>query len=139
MTDYLVLFAVAFAAASILPFYSEILLASLLLDGLDPLALWTVASAGNTLGALFNYGLARYFLHFQDRRWFPVKPKQLHKAQNWFNRFGQWSLLFAWAPIGGDALTFVGGLMKVPLGRFLALVGIGKAARYAVFIWLLLP
>jgi membrane protein YqaA with SNARE-associated domain len=138
MLSYLSLFWVAFLAASLLPFYSEVLLAALVLEGLNPFALWAWATAGNTLGALLNYVLARYFLHFQGRRWFPVKTEQLEKAQAWFNRYGVWVLLLAWAPVGGDALTFVGGLMRVRLGLFLLLVGAGKAARYAVFIYLLL-
>ena len=42
-----------------------------------------------------------------------------------------WSLLFAWLPIVGDPLTVVAGALRVPFVRFLALVAIGKAARYA--------
>ena len=135
MTAYLTLFGIAFAAASFLPFYSELYLAALLSQDYNPLSLWLYATAGNTLGALVNYGLAHYALHFQDRRWFPVKPHQLESSQRWFNRFGKWSLLMAWAPVGGDALTFIAGLMRVNIGLFLLLVGIGKGARYAVFIW----
>ena len=137
MTAYATLFAIAFAAASFLPFYSEVYLAALVAADYDPYALWLVATAGNTLGAFLNYLLARYALRFRDRRWFPIKQNQLQSAQRWYDRFGKWSLLLAWAPIGGDALTFIAGLMKLNIGLFFLLVGVGKGARYALLIWTL--
>lgn len=136
MTTYVGLFFTAFLAATLLPAYSEVLFAGLLLQGYDPLALWVWASAGNTLGSVLNWTLARFFLHFEDRRWFPFKRSNLGRAQAWFQRYGVWSLLMAWAPIGGDALTFVAGLMRVRLWLFVLLVGIGKATRYAVVLWI---
>jgi membrane protein YqaA with SNARE-associated domain len=51
MTAYLLLFASAFLAATILPFSSEVVLFSLLRDGGDPVALVVVATLGNTLSA----------------------------------------------------------------------------------------
>ncbi|WP_373286209.1 YqaA family protein [Oceanisphaera marina] len=100
------------------------------------LLLWLLASIGNTLGAIVNWWLGKYLLHYRHKRWFPIKEKQLVKAQAGFQRFGVWSLLLSWAPIGGDALTFIAGIMKVQLLPFTLLVFIGKAARYAVVIWL---
>ena len=49
-----------------------------------------------------------------------------------FQRYGTWSLLLSWLPIVGDPLTFIAGVLRVPLLTFLVLVTIGKAARYAV-------
>jgi len=48
-----------------------------------------------------------------------------------------WSLLMAWAPIGGDALTFIAGMMRVRFPVFVLLTGLGKGARYAVVLGLL--
>ncbi|MFC6670074.1 YqaA family protein [Marinobacterium aestuariivivens] len=135
MLEYLLLFGGAFAAATILPFYSEVYLAALLLDQPEQWPwLWLVATLGNTGGSVLNWWLGRYLLHYQDRRWFPAKKTDLERAQRWFQHFGVWSLLFAWLPIGGDALTFIGGLMKVRLDLFVALVAIGKGVRYLVVI-----
>ena len=119
MTDYLLLCAVAFGAATLLPFYSEILLVAQLRDGLDPLLLWWI---GLRLG------------DYSERRWFTSRKADIERAQNWFNRYGKWSLLMTWLPIGGDALTVVGGLMKVPASTFFILVATGKGLRYAVVI-----
>lgn len=135
MTAYLGLFASAFLAATLLPMSSEAVLAALTAaSGQEVLVLWLVASVGNTLGALVNWVLGRFCLRWQDRRWFPVKPKELDKAGAWFRRYGAWSLLFAWLPVVGDPLTFVGGILRVNVWAFLLLVGAGKAARYAVVI-----
>lgn len=136
MTSYLFLFGSAFLAATILPFYSEVILFAMLRDGGDPMALVVVATLGNTLGAVVNWLLGRYLLHFQDRRWFYFNRTQVARAQNWFQRYGFWSLLMAWAPVGGDALTLVAGFMKVRLGLFLALVATGKALRYVSVAYL---
>ena len=131
------LFASAFLAATILPFSSEAVLVALTVtDGADVLLLWAVASAGNVLGSVVNWLLGRFCLHWRDRRWFPVKPPELDRAQRWFARYGQWSLLFAWVPIVGDPLTVAAGLMRVRLAWFLLLVTIGKAGRYAAVILL---
>lgn len=136
ITALALLFASAFGAATLLPFYSEITLLVFLEAGHAPFLLWLSASLGNTLGAAVNWAMANYLLHYQDRRWFPFKADKLGRAQQWFQRYGVWSLLMAWLPIGGDALTFIAGLMRVPFPLFLLLTFIGKAARYAVVIYL---
>lgn len=136
ITSYLLLFASAFLAATILPFYSEVILFALLREGGDPFSLLVVATLGNTLGAVVNWFLGLYLLHFQDRRWFYFSKAQIEKAQRWYQRYGFWSLLFAWLPIGGDALTLIAGIMRVRLWLFLVLVGSGKALRYIMVFYL---
>lgn len=111
--------------------------AGLLAAGYEPGALWVWATAGNTLGAVVNWVLGRYLLHYQDRRWFPFRPDTLGRVQRWFARYGVWSLLFAWAPVVGDALTFVAGLLKVRFSLFLLLTTLGKGGRYAILLGLL--
>ena len=54
IVSYLLLFGSAFLAATIFPFYSEVLLFALLRDGGDPLALVVVATAGTTLTMEFQ-------------------------------------------------------------------------------------
>ncbi|MCH8836080.1 MAG: DedA family protein [Proteobacteria bacterium] len=135
MEGYLGLFFSALLAATILPFSSEAVLAALYaVDRYDAVLLWLVASVGNTLGGLVNWVLGRFCLHWRDRRWFPVTLESLRRAQQWFGRYGTWSLLFAWLPVVGDPLTFAAGVMRVNVWVFLVLVGIGKAARYALVL-----
>ncbi|MEX1033683.1 MAG: YqaA family protein [Cellvibrionaceae bacterium] len=134
MEAYFSLFGIAFLAATILPAYSEVLFAGLVTQGYDPLLLWLFATAGNTLGSAVNWLLGRYLLHFQDRRWFPFRQDSLGRSQRWFQKYGVWSLLMAWAPIGGDALTFIAGIMRVNFFLFFLLTGIGKGLRYAFLL-----
>ena len=136
ISSYLLLFGASFLAATILPFYSEVFLFALLRDGGDPATLLLIATLGNTLGAVVNWALGRYLLHFQDRRWFYFSKEQIAKAQHWFKKYGFWSLLLAWMPFGGDALTLIAGIMRTPLWLFLLLVGTGKGLRYLSVVYL---
>jgi membrane protein YqaA with SNARE-associated domain len=127
------LFAVAFIAATILPAQSETALVGLLVAGMQsPVLLVAVASLGNVLGAVVNWSLGRGVERFRDRRWFPVGPTALGRATGWYRRWGRWSLLLSWAPIGGDALTVAAGILREPLWSFLVLVTIAKTGRYIV-------
>ena len=128
---YVGLFAAAFLAATILPAQSEALLVGLLLAGEQPAVLLiTVASAGNVLGSAMNWLLGRGIERFSDRRWFPVKATALERANNWYRRWGKWSLLLSWAPIIGDPLTVAAGVLREPFPIFLLLVTVAKAGRY---------
>lgn len=133
---YLSLFFTAFIAATLFPLSSEALLAALIYQKYSLLLLWLAATAGNSLGSCVNWYLGRQCLRWQDKRWFPVTPLQLTRAQQRFQRYGPFSLLFAWVPVIGDPLTFVAGIMRVPFTQFVVLVLLGKAVRYAVVIWL---
>ena len=136
MEAYLTVFSVAFLAATVLPGYSEFALAGLQAAGYPAAALWLWATAGNTLGSVVNWILGRFVLRFEGSRWFPFRLDQLERSQAWFQRYGVYSLLLAWAPVGGDALTFVAGVMRVPILPFLLLVAAGKGARYALVLGL---
>ncbi|TCS64996.1 YqaA family protein [Varunaivibrio sulfuroxidans] len=137
MIDYGGLFLAAFLAATLVPFSSEAILAAMFAAGrYDPLWLWAVASTANILGALVNWGLGRYLIRFQDRRWFPFKARERIKAERWFARYGVWSLLLSWVPVTGDPITFAAGLLRVELWRFMILVTLAKAGRYAVVLFI---
>jgi membrane protein YqaA with SNARE-associated domain len=70
---------------------------------------------GNTLGAVINWSIGRWLVHYADRPWFPASPKRVEQASRWFRRYGTWSLLFSWVPIVGDPLTVIAGSSRVPL------------------------
>jgi membrane protein YqaA with SNARE-associated domain len=136
MTDlaaYAGLFAVAFVAATILPAHSEVALVGLLMTGnFSPWLLVAVASVGNILGSCVNWLLGGFAERFRDRKWFPVSPKALDKAQGWYRRYGRWSLLLSWAPVIGDPLTVAAGFLREPFWSFLILVAIAKTVRYVL-------
>ena len=126
------LFGIAFMAATIFPAQSEAALVGLQLAGYPVVLLVIVASVGNTLGAVVNWALGRGVERFRHRRWFPVSEASLDRASGWYRRWGRWSLLLSWAPLGGDALTVAAGVLREPFWSFLLLVAIAKTGRYIV-------
>lgn len=135
---YLSLFGISFLAATVLPFSSELTLTGLISTSkYNNLLLLIVASLGNILGSVVNWILGLYSRKLQTKKWFPFKEHQIVKSSHWFNRFGKWSLLFAWVPIVGDPLTVVAGLMRVKFLDFIILVAIGKITRYFLIYYFL--
>jgi len=132
VTGLVGLFAAAFLAATVLPAQSELVFVALQAQGLHSVwLLLVVATVGNTLGACVTYAMGRGVERFRGRRWFPATPAQLDRAQGWYRRWGAASLLLSWAP-GGDLLTLMAGVMRLPFGLFLALTLLAKGGRYAV-------
>jgi membrane protein YqaA with SNARE-associated domain len=135
---YLSLFSISFLAATILPLSSELMLAGLIAtSNYDNLLLLIVASFGNVLGSITNWILGFYSRNLTIKKWVPFKGKQIENSSRWFNKFGKWSLLFAWVPIIGDPLTLVAGLLRVKFIEFLILVTIGKVSRYFLIYYLI--
>jgi len=132
---YLSLFLSSFIAATLIPAFSEAgFAAALTLSEANPALLFLAVTSGNTLGACVNWWLGARLHQFRTKRWFPFNAKTIEAASARFQRYGRWSLLFAWLPIVGDPLTFAAGLLKTPFKPFLLFVAIGKAARYGA-IW----
>lgn len=128
---YAGLFFSALVAATLLPMQSEAVLVGLLLTERYPVAaLLLVATLGNVLGAVLNWLLGRYIERLRHKRWFPVSEARLDQAQRAYWRFGRWSLLLSWAPVIGDPLTVMAGVLREPFWRFLLLVSLAKAGRY---------
>lgn len=139
MTAYLSLFFLSFLAATLIPTSSELTLAALLsTNNYNSLGLLATASFGNILGSVVNWLLGFYLLKHINKKWFPFNEKQVVSASKWFNKFGVWSLLFAWLPIIGDPLTFIAGILRIRFLLFLVLVAIGKIARYYFIYYLVL-
>ena len=129
---YAGLFAGAFVAATFLPFSSEAAVVGMLLGGHSVWLVLAVASAGNVLGSCANWVLGRFIEHYRHKPWFPVSDRALERAQGWYAHYGRWSLLLAWAPVVGDPLTMMAGVLREPFPTFLLLVTIAKVGRYAV-------
>lgn len=130
------LFLVALASATLLPGGSEVWLARLWCLGEPAVLLWVVATAGNTLGSLVNVAMGRYARQFQHRRWFPASPKSLARAERWYHKLGEASLLLSWVPVIGDPLTVLAGLFRLPWWRALLWIVVAKGVRYAVVLGL---
>jgi len=131
------MFAAAFLAATILPLGSELVLSGLLIAGQPVIPLVLIATVGNTLGSLSNYGLGYWANKKLIKKFLGITDEELQSAESRFQKYGLASLCFAWVPIIGDPLTIIAGILRVPLKWFVLLVGIGKFLRYSVLAYLL--
>lgn len=117
------LFFSSFFAATILPGGSEAVLLAVL--KLHPDLFWPallLATLGNTLGGMVSFGMG----------WLLPQTQQLKHVEK-VRRYGTPALLFAWAPLLGDALCVAAGWLRLnPLHAALFMAA-GKFARY----WLL--
>jgi membrane protein YqaA with SNARE-associated domain len=125
------LFLAAFVAASLLPAQSEGLLAYYIITSdLHWAALIAVATLGNVLGSLLNYAFGLGLSSVKSFEWLRPKEEQMLRARNFYQRYGRWSLLLSWVPVIGDPLTFIAGVMREKLWRFLWIVTLAKSLRY---------
>lgn len=133
--SYFILFISAFASATLLPMQSEALLFTFLIT--EKYTIWVLlfyASLGNILGSCVNWWLGVRIEQYKHKKWFPVSEEKLLKAQQFYQRYGSWSLLLSWVPIIGDPITLVAGLLKERFLKFLLFVSIAKIGRY-LFIY----
>ena len=133
--SYLILFAVAFAAATILPLSSEATLYYYLSDGGNPWFLLLAAGSGNTLGSLLNYWIGRKGTDWLLERG-KISPGRLRRSEAFFDRWGGWSLWLSWVPVIGDPLTLVAGVLHYDWRKFLLIVALAKFGRYGVILFL---
>jgi membrane protein YqaA with SNARE-associated domain len=128
MVELLGLFAVSFAAATLLPMPSEAALYGYLMLHPDD-AVLAVASAtlGNTAGGMTTYLLGRLL---------PQKTKFNERALRWIRRRGAAATFFAWLPVIGDALSAAAGWLRIKWWAALAFMAAGRLARYVAVVFL---
>ena len=126
------MFCSAFLAATLLPLGSEAVLAWLLLHQGSPPAVVGIATLGNVLGSVVNYGMGYYGSQWFTEKVSRISAEDLNRARERFKSWGVGSLLLAWMPVIGDPITVAAGILKVNFGVFLGLVTLGKLARYVV-------
>ncbi len=124
------LFVSAFISSTIAPGGSEAVLAYLVNSQQHSVSqLVTIASIGNTLGALTTWWLGRWTANR-----YPAAEtnlaKQHQKSLNTVRRWGSWALLFSWLPLVGDGLCFAGGWLRLSMLSSLLAIFLGKVLRY---------
>jgi membrane protein YqaA with SNARE-associated domain len=127
----------AFLAATLVPFSSEIAVVAALQFGFPAPKVLLWASLGNSLGALSNYGLGRLLtpatlLRLEQQAWGQA-------AYTWAQRYGGWSLAASWMPLLGDPLMLLSGVLRLPL-PYVIFLGLGtRVARYALLVSFFAP
>jgi membrane protein YqaA with SNARE-associated domain len=113
------LFAMSFAAATLVPLPSEAALFAYIHMYPDRAALAVaIATAGNTAGGMTSYAIGR------------LVPQKELKYLDAVKRHGAPALLLAWLPIVGDALCVAAGWLRIHWAAALGFMAIGRLARY---------
>ena len=135
---YLALFLLSFLASTLVPLGSEWLLAVLLINGFDPSMVVSIATLGNSCGALTTYAVGLWGAPFLVQRVLRISQESQQRSERYFARYGSWLLLFSWVPVFGDPLCLVSGILRTGFWRFVLLVSVGKFIRYLVVARLVL-
>jgi len=130
------LFLSAFVSSTLFPGGSEVALGVLAAQREQaPWLLLTIATTGNTLGAvttwLLGYLLARRLS--PDARLSDRQRRAVEHARKW----GSPILLLSWLPVVGDPLCFAAGYLRLSFLASLLFIALGKAARYAAILLVL--
>ena len=133
---YFGLFLGSFLAATIVPFSSDILIIGVLLSGGNPWCSFACATLGNWLGGMTSYGLGWLGKWKWLEKWFKVKQQTLEKQKSKIDRFGAGLAFFSWLPIVGDLFAIALGFYRVKFWKCTVYMLIGKAARFAAWVWL---
>jgi membrane protein YqaA with SNARE-associated domain len=123
MAELATLFALSFAAATLVPLPSEASLFAYVHLYPERAALAVlVATLGNTMGGMTSYGLGRLL---------PQKKPDT-RVIDWMQRYGAAATILAWLPVIGDALCVAAGWLRMNWLAVLAFMAAGRLARYIV-------
>lgn len=128
------LFMSAFISSTLAPGGSEFVLAGLAAGTeIPPFWLVSVATIGNTLGALTTWGLG--FLAAKGYSAERLSGRKDPRAIRWIRRWGTPVLVLSWLPVIGDALCLAAGWLRLPFFGSLVAITTGKALRYIAVVF----
>ena len=127
--EFIYLFLISFAAATIFPLGSEGLLLYDISIGLNIYLIVIFATLGNVLGSILNYWIGYKGEEYLENKK-TIKKEKIIKIKSYFDKYGGYSLLLSWVPIIGDPITVVAGVLKYNFKKFILIVLIAKFGRY---------
>lgn len=128
------MFIAAFLAGSVVPFSSEFVMLGLLAAGASPTGILICATVGNTLGGMFNYGIASLGKEEWITRFIKVKPEKLERGLRQVRQYGAWMGLLSWVPVLGEVVCVALGFMHVNVWKSMATITLGKYLRYQILL-----
>lgn len=97
------------------------------------------ATLGSLVGALILYAIGLYGGRPLTLRWgkvLRVSAKDLDRAEDWFDRWGDWVVLFARViPIARSLVSIPAGMMRMGLVRFIALTTLGSLVWNLILVY----
>jgi len=133
---YIYLFLTALISATLFPLGSEALLLYDINEGYSLYLLLFFATLGNSLGSLINYYFGLKGEEFCERKKY-LKKSSINKYKSFFDRYGGYTLFLSWVPIIGDPITFIAGILKYDIKKFVLIVVCAKFLRYAFLAYLI--
>lgn len=129
------LFFSAFISSTLFPGGSEAVLAYLTSEAKDPLFLLiTIATFGNTLGAMTSWGIGRLIsIQYSTKQ---LSKTSQQKAVEHLQKYGSPILLLSWLPVVGDPLCVAAGWLRIHWLHSLIFIAVGKLLRYIVVVYI---
>ncbi|MDO8213787.1 DedA family protein [Conexibacter sp. CPCC 206217] len=97
------------------------------------------ATLGSLAGALILYAIGLYGGRPAVLRWgrvLRVSASDLDRAEDWFDRWGDWVVLFARVvPLARSLVSIPAGMMRMGLVRFIALTTLGSLVWNTVLVF----
>lgn len=95
-------------------------------------AMATAGALGYVVGSAIGWGIGRYggrpYLE-RHGRWLHVTPRNLHRAEDWFDRFGDWAVAIGRVtPVVRSFIAIPAGVFEMPFVRYLLLTIPGSVA-----------
>lgn len=122
----------SFLAATVLPFSSEVVFATLIAAGTD---VWTsvlYATIGNAAGGATCYYVGKLGKTEWLGRWFKIKPEKIDKMIRWLHGKGAVMGFFGFLPAVGDVMLVALGFMRANAPVVMVSMTVGKFLRYVV-------
>jgi membrane protein YqaA with SNARE-associated domain len=132
---YLNIFFISLVSATLLPMGSEALLLYYIYEKNSLTYLLIFATLGNSLGSIINYYLGSKGFEYLERKKH-LNRKMFIRSKWYIKKYGYFALLFSWVPIIGDPITFVAGVARLNIYKFILIVSIAKFSRYAIIAYL---
>lgn len=133
---YLGLFIGTFLAATIIPFSSEILVTGILLAGADYFLVFLFATLGNWTGGLTSYYLGYLGKWEWIEKWLRISKEKLESQKERITKYGALLAFLCWLPFVGDIFALGLGFYKLNFIKCAIYMLIGKAVRFALWIYL---
>ena len=130
------LFLSAFISSTLFPGGSEAVLAYLVSEQTHSLFLLvSIATLGNTLGAMTSWGIGRLIsIRYSVEKLSKVSQQ---KAVERLQKYGSPILLLSWLPVVGDPLCVAAGWLRLHWLPSLLFILVGKLLRYVVVLYII--
>ena len=131
---YLGMGMLSFLSGTVVPIASEVLLLFFLGLGMNAVLLTVVATIGNTMGGITCFMLGYLADMGMVSRLFGIPEKKMKRADRLIQKYGYWSAALSFLPAIGEVILVALGIMRVNKYKVIAVMTIGKFARYAFVV-----